>query len=94
MEVVLSCLCMRFLSSQGKPVMRDDPKSRQDSAKTELAKFHKIAFRVPEVVTRLPQIAVVRRYLPAVYTQAKIIYCSAHRASECIVRELVKRLRI
>ena len=42
--------------------MRDDPKSRQDSARTELAKFHKIVFRVPEVVIRLAQTAVVRRY--------------------------------
>ncbi len=42
--------------------MRDDPKSRQSSAKMELAKFHRIAFRVPEVVTRLPRIVAVRRY--------------------------------
>ena len=42
--------------------MRDGPKSRQDSLRTELARFHKIVFRVPVVVTRLPQIAVVHRY--------------------------------
>ena len=52
--------------------MRDDPKSRQDSARMELAKFHKIVFRVPEVVTRLPQIGVVRRYFAhRVYTRSQ-----------------------
>lgn len=52
--------------------MQDDPKSCQDSARTELAKFHKIVFRVPVVVTRLPQIAVVRRYFAhRVYTRSQ-----------------------
>ena len=52
--------------------MRDDPKSHQDSAKMELAKFHKIVFRVPEAVTRLPQTVAVRRYFArTVYTRSQ-----------------------
>lgn len=72
MGVVLSFLCMRFPSSQGKLAIRDDPKSHQDSEKRELARFYKIAFRVPEVVTRLPQTAAVRRYFArTVYTRSQ-----------------------
>ena len=72
MGVFLSFLCMRFLSSQAKPAIRDDPKSRQDSAKMELAKFHKITFRVPEVATRLPQTVAVRRYFDrTAYTKSQ-----------------------
>ena len=71
--------------------MRDDPKSRQDSAKTELAKFHKIAFRVPEVVTRLPQIAVVRRYFARrVYTRSqnhRLFCASGQRVHSARARE-------
>ena len=52
--------------------MWDDPKSHRDSVRTELAKFHKIVFRVPVVVTRLPRIAVVRRYFAhRVYTRSQ-----------------------
>ena len=52
--------------------MRDDPKSHQDSAKREHARFHKIASRGLEVVTRLPQTFAVRRYFArTAYTRSQ-----------------------